>query len=455
MKPYRAGVAAFLILGTILFAFGLFLIGDRHKAFSHQMTLYTQLGNVNGLIPGAQVRVSGYEAGQIQQIDIPNQPDGKFRIKLHIDDKLKALIRADSMVTVETDGLVGDKFLLVHSGGDGASSIADGATLPSKEPVELSAIMQKVSGTIDQANATIGDVRGRLDGTLDAITRTVNNTNGIVTGIRQGHGPVGALLTDQQITNDLKGTMANTRQATANLQAVSVQAGQIVTDFQSRNLIGKADQSMDSIRDASAQVDQSTKQLNTTLSQALGPDPVGHTAGENLQGTLANVNLATSNMAEDTEALKHEFFFRGYFKKRGFYSLQDMTPEEYRDSAYFQDQGKARSWVKEEDAFVIDSGGRQMLTLKGQQQIDSFVGNEGPSIVNSPVVIEGYSKARTSSDQLIESRERAILVRDYIEKRFHLSSKNVGFIALQSNPPPATGKTSWGGACIVVLANLK
>ncbi len=455
MKPYRAAVAAFLILGTILFAVGLFLIGDQHKAFSHQLTLYTELGNVNGLIPGARVRVSGYEAGQIKQIDIPNHPSGKFRIQLHIDDKLKPLIRADSTVTVETDGLVGDKFLLVHNGGDGASEIADGATLPSREPVELSAIMQKVSGTIDQANATIGDVRGRLDGTLDAITRTVNNTNGIVSGIRQGHGPVGALLTDQQITNDLKGTMANTRQATANLEGVSVQAGQIVTDFQSRNLIGKADQSMDNIRDASAQLDQSTKQLNTTLSQALGPDPVGRTAGENLQGTLANVNVATSNMAEDTEALKHEFFFRGYFKKRGFYSLQDLTPEEYRNSTYIRDQGKARSWVKEEDAFVIDSGGRQLLTAAGEQQIDSFVGSEGPTIVNAPIVVEGYSKAQTSSDQLIESRERAILVRDYVEKRFHLSSKNVGYIALQSSPPPGAGKNSWGGACIVVLAKLK
>ena len=271
MKPFRAAVAAFVILGLILFGVGLFLIGDRHKAFSHQMTLYTDLANVNGLIPGAHVRVSGYDAGQITHIDIPNQPSGKFRLRLHIDDKLKPLIRADSLVTVETDGLVGDKFLLVHSGTDNASPVGDGSTLPGKEPVELSAIMQKVSGTIDQANTTIGDVRGRLDGTLDAITHTVNNTNGLVTGIREGHGPVGALLTDQQITNDLKGTMANTRQATANLEGVSVQASQMVTDLQSRDLVGKADQSMVNIRDASAQIDQSAQQLNTNLSQALDP----------------------------------------------------------------------------------------------------------------------------------------------------------------------------------------
>ncbi len=455
MKPYRAAVAAFVILGTILFGVGLFLIGDHHKAFSHRMTLYTEFANVNGLVPGAHVRVAGYEAGQIVQIGIPNQPSAKFRIELHIDDKLKTLIRTDSTVTVETEGLVGDKFLQVHNGTDSAGAVADGATLPGKEPVELSAIMQKVSGTIDQANATMGDVRVHLDTALDAVTHTVDNTNGIVTSIREGHGPIGALLTDQQITADLKGTMANTRQATANLEGVSVQAGQIVNDFQSRDLVGKADQSMDNIRDASAQIDQSSRQLNASLSQALGPDAGGRTAGENLQGTLTNVNLATGNMADDTEALKHEFFFRGYFKKRGFYSLQDLTPDEYRGSAYFRAQGKARAWVKQEDGFVTDSGRRQVLTATGQQQIDDFVGREGATIANSPIVVEGYSNAQTSADQLIESRERAILVRDYLEKRFHLSSKNVSYIALQSKPPETSGKSSWAGACIVVLAKPK
>ena len=455
MKPFRAAVAAFVILGLILFGVGLFLIGDHHKAFSHQMTLYTDLANVNGLIPGAHVRVSGYDAGQITHIDIPSQPSGKFRLRLHIDDKLKTLIRADSVVTVETDGLVGDKFLLVHSGTDNASAVGNGATLPGKEPVELSAIMQKVSGTVDQANATIGDVRGRLDGTLDAITHTVNNTNGIVTGIREGHGPVGALLTDQQITNDLKGTMANTRQATANLEGVSVQASQMVTDLQSRDLVGKADQSMINIRDASAQIDQSTQQLNTNLRQALGPDASGHTAGENLQGTLSNVNTATSNMADDTEALKHEFFFRGFFKKRGFYTLQDLTPDDYRSNTYFRTQARSRGWLQADDVFAADASGREILTPAGQQQIDAFVGKEGPTIMNSPIVVEGYSKAQAPFDQLIESRERAVLVRDYIEKRFHLSSKDVGMIALQSSPPPAAGKATWTGACILIMAKAK
>ena len=57
--------------------------------------------------------------------------------------------------------MVGDKCLLVHNGSDGASPVKEGATLPSREPVELSAILQKVNGTVDQANATLGDGRVR------------------------------------------------------------------------------------------------------------------------------------------------------------------------------------------------------------------------------------------------------------------------------------------------------
>ncbi len=455
MKPYRAAVAALVILGAVLFGLGLFLIGDQHKAFSRHMNLYTDLANVNGLIPGAHVRVSGYDAGQVSHIEIPNRPSGKFRLTLHIDERLKTLIRDDSVVTVETDGLVGEKFLLVHSGSESGQAIQNGATLKSKEPVELSAIMEKVSGTIDQANGTIGDVRSRVDGTLDAITKTVNNTNGIVTGIREGHGPVGALLTDQQITDDLKGSLANTRAATANLGVVSDQAKQIMSDFQSRNLAGKADQTVQNLRDASQQIDQSSQQLNTNLSEALGADAEGRTAGENLQGTLTNVNLATANMAEDTEALKHEFFFRGFFKKRGFYSLGDLTPDEYRNNAYIRSQGRARGWLKAEDAFGSGPNGRQILTPAGQEQIDAFAGKQGASLANAPIVIEGYSNAGAPSDQLIESRERAVLVRDYIKQRFHLTSKDVGFIALQSSPPPSAGMGTWTGACIVVFSKAR
>jgi phospholipid/cholesterol/gamma-HCH transport system substrate-binding protein len=118
MKINYAVVGVFVLSAVLLFSVGLFLIGNRHKAFSHHVDFSTKLNDVNGISPGSKVRVSGFEAGQVTRIEIPDQPSEKFRLKLHADDNLHNLIRDDSFVTVESDGLVGDKFLLIHEGRD-------------------------------------------------------------------------------------------------------------------------------------------------------------------------------------------------------------------------------------------------------------------------------------------------------------------------------------------------
>ena len=196
MKINYTVVGVFVLSAVLLFSVGLFLIGNRQKAFAHHVDFFTSLNDVNGISPGSKVRVSGFEAGQVTGIAIPDQPADKFRLKLQVDSKLHGLIRDDSFVTVESDGLVGDKFLMIHEGSDQAPEAAIGATLPAKEPIELSAVIAKATGVMDQANSAIGDIKVKVDGALNAITTTVNNTNALVTGVRSGNGTVGMLLTD-------------------------------------------------------------------------------------------------------------------------------------------------------------------------------------------------------------------------------------------------------------------
>src|SRR5258708_18739837 len=135
MKINYAVVGVFVLSAVLLFSVGLFLIGSRHKAFASHVDFFTKLNNVNGLSAGSKVRVSGFEAGQVTSIEIPDRPSAKFRLKLHVDQKLRNLIRDDSFVTVESDGLVGDKFLLVHEGSDHKQEAASRATLPPNETI--------------------------------------------------------------------------------------------------------------------------------------------------------------------------------------------------------------------------------------------------------------------------------------------------------------------------------
>jgi phospholipid/cholesterol/gamma-HCH transport system substrate-binding protein len=444
MKTNLAATGVFVISAVLLFGAGLFLIGDRQNAFSRHHDFYTQMSNVNGLAPGSKVRVSGFDAGEVTSLQIPDRPSGKFRIKLHVDKKLNNLVREDSVVSVESDGIVGDKFLLIHDGSDQSPEAKSGDTLPSKEPVEISAMLEKASGVLDQASATIGDVHIKLNLALDNANLALNNTNGILADARNGKGTVGMLLNDQATADQVKQVVANADQASANLNQASVQVKQIVADVQSRNLPAKMDDSLISLRHASAQI-------NDSLTEALGPDHFGTDAGGNIRDSLSNVNQATSNLADDTEALKHEFFFRGFFKKRGFYSLQGLTPEQYRSNAFFDRNSNYRTWLNGDD-FAKDAKGNEILSPAGRLMVAQVLGNLDDSAINQPMVIEGYSTQTSPVEQLVLSRAHMLLVAHYLELHFHLNSKNIGVMPLNATPPPSAGKSIWDGACIVILA---
>jgi phospholipid/cholesterol/gamma-HCH transport system substrate-binding protein len=215
------------------------------------------------------------------------------------------------------------------------------------------------------------------------------------------------------------------------------------------------DDTLASARDASQQIDQASQKVNVTLVDALGTDRSGENGAENIRETLSNVNLATANLADDTEALKHEFFFRGFFKKRGFYSLDELTPAQYRTNAYFQNVHNHRSWLSAADTFTLNSKATEVLSPAGEQQIDQIVGGMKDQIVDQPLVVEGYSSQVSPSGQVLLSRSRSLLVASYMEKRYHLRSQDIGVMSLNATPPSASSKSSWDGVCIMVLAENK
>ena len=68
---------------------------------------YTEFTNLSGLTTGAKVRVSGLDAGEVLTIDVPDSPAARFRLRFRIDAQLRALVRSDSVVTIDREGVVG------------------------------------------------------------------------------------------------------------------------------------------------------------------------------------------------------------------------------------------------------------------------------------------------------------------------------------------------------------
>lgn len=482
MKNRNVSVGLFVIGGLLLLSAGMFLIGDRRQAFGRHIEYYSEFVNLAGVSSGAKVRVGGMDAGEVVSIVVPSSPPSRFRVRWRIADRLRGLVRTDSMVTIETEGVVGGTYLAVRPGTSHGVPAHALATIPSTEPVELSEILTRGTGLLNDAQTMLNAVGGKLSSTLDTVNTTVSNVNDIAVGLKHGRGPAGMLLTDDKLAKQIRQTVStsassideilaglkagrgpagmllrdeavetqiraaltNVQQATANLAQASHQADALVSDLSSQQLPQKLGVAVDNLSDTA-------KQAHQMLSEIVQPDHQGVTAGANIRESLTNANAATLNLADDSEALKHNFLLRGFFRRRGYYNLDRLSPDQYRSDAAFTSDANYRAWLSTSELFVVSANGEEELSTGGKALLDRALTQDGDSIFESPIVIEGYCNGTQPAEQLRLSRIRANLVRQYLQSHFQLDSNNLGMVAMKNSPPSGTDRKTWDGICIVVL----
>ena len=451
MKNQNILVGIFVVVGLTLFSVGIFLVGDRHSAFARHVQFHTEFKDLNGLSKGSKVRVAGMDAGEVLEVGVPDSPSSRFRVQFEINEALHGLVRTNSVAVITTEGIVGGTYLLVRPGTANAAAAAPFATLPSQESVQMSEVFDKGVGLLNDTDATIKQLAGNLTGTLLGVNTTVGNVNDVVVGLKQGRGPAGMLLQDQQLAGQIRQTVANAQQASAALGHASGQADSLISDVKSRQLPAKVDETLTEARSATSNLNETSKQIKQTIAEVIGPDREGVSAGANISEALSNMSVATANLADDTEALKHSFFFRGFFRRRGYYNLNDMQAEKYRKDRVFVSPDNYRAWLSSTELFIRDSNGKEQLSAQGRHSLDSAIIQNGESAVDRAIVIEGYSNSVDQADQLSSSRIRAILVRQYLQSHFQLSAGDLGVVSMKNAPPEGLGHSPWDGVCVVVL----
>lgn len=452
MTNRNALVGLFVLGGVILFTVGVFFVGNRHEAFERHIQLYTELGNLSGLTNGSKVRVAGMDAGEIVGVQVPDSPSSRFRIKFQIDEKLRGLVRTDSIVTVATEGVVGGTYLLIRPGSKDAQRAAPFTTLPSQEPVDMSKLLERGVGLLNDADVTVKQVGTRIGLALDGITTAVGNADDLIVGLKQGRGPAGMILQDQGLATQIRQVVANVHQATGDLDHASHQADALISDFQSRHLPAKVEDTMGVVKDAASNIDEGAQKIQLTIAEAVGADRNGVTASANISQSLSNMNTVTANMADDTEALKHNFFFRGFFHHRGYYNLDHINPDQYSKDHVFTDPANYRAWLLAIDLFKKDDKGVESLSSEGEKKLKAAIAQYGESVVQRPIVIEGYSTASDPADQISMSRHRAFLVRQYLQTHFQLDGAKLGMVSMKKSPIESRVLDPLSdGVCIVIL----
>lgn len=461
-KSRAIKVGLFLICGIVLFAAGLFMIGNREQLFAHHYDIYTEFANVDTIVSGAKIRVSGMDAGQVSNISIPKDPSGKFRLQLKVDDKFRDIIREDSVASIETEGMVGNKFVSIKKGTNDSPDCKAGCTLPSEEPVNIGNLMKKGGDLVQTAQNTITDIQHHVDTTIEHVDGTIvamrgnveriasngahitNTVNGLVAGVSQGHGTVGKLLTDGQMANNVSATIAQAKQASTNIEQATAKANDMVAEIQRRDL--------PDVHQTVANARDTTAEIKGAVTDFVKNGPLDQNTGETLKETIDDAHRATRNLASDTEAVKHNFFLRGFFHKRGFYNLTQFNPSEYASSEFVKRPAK-RIWLSAGDLFTNSPVGTPQLTAQGRSAVDQAISQIADELPNNPIMIEGYADSGSSAQRYLAASQRAADVKQYLESRFHLNPDLLGTIALDDKPPKGAGMESWNGVCLTLVVS--
>ncbi len=310
-QKFRLGL--FVIIGTILFVAGVYLIGQRQDMFKKTFTISSYFQNVSGLQKGNNVRYAGIDIGTVKDIVMIN--DSTIKIDMNIDEKIIIHIKKDAIATISSDGLVGNMIVNIVPGKGTAAIISNGDTIESYSKIGADDILSTLS--VSSENAAI------LTSDLLKIT----------TAMLEGKGTVGLLLNDTIMAKDLKQSVTNLRLATRSATNTINELNTIITSLKTnddtvlgmlmndtisgmklKNIIGHLETS-------SLEIDNVLSNINTVVDDFNTSDGAYNyilkdtSLVNSLKSTLKNINEGTDKFNQNMEALKHNALTRGYFKK--------------------------------------------------------------------------------------------------------------------------------------------
>jgi phospholipid/cholesterol/gamma-HCH transport system substrate-binding protein len=149
-RQMQLRIGALVLVGIVLFIGFVLSIGQRSTLFEQHYSLWTSFASTEGLVVGSPVRLAGVTVGNVTRIDFGrNARDRRIAITLAVERRVQDRVRADSVASIGTIGLVGDKVLDITVGSYDSPVLQPGAQLASVDPLDYSLLLQKGDRILD------------------------------------------------------------------------------------------------------------------------------------------------------------------------------------------------------------------------------------------------------------------------------------------------------------------
>ncbi|RAJ22596.1 MlaD family protein [Pedobacter cryoconitis] len=313
-KANNIKLGAFVLSALVLMIFAFFIIGKNNNIFGNDFRLKVQFSNLNGLTKGNNVLFSGLQAGTVKEVELIN--DSTIEVTMQINSKVKSFIHKNALAAVGTEGLMGNKVVNISPVKGISKKVEEGDLLKVKNTANMDEIIAKLSKTNDNVAIISEVLKGtvlridssailklindqsigiNLKASLKNIYKTTSNANEMTIGlnhlvndIKKGKGTAGLLLTDTSMASTLKDAIVQIKAAGVNANQMTNQMNTMVKDLNHELTNGKGP-------------------LNRLLKDSL--------TAKNISLTIENLQKGTDGFNQNMEALKHNFLFRGYFRK--------------------------------------------------------------------------------------------------------------------------------------------
>lgn len=305
----------FVLTGLVLLILTLYMLGKNRNLFGARFELKTRFEDVNGLVPGNNVRYSGIDIGSVSGVAILN--DTVIEVTMSIDKKMKDIIRSNAVAGLGSDGLIGNRVVNISPGAGEAPLVSGGEVLRSREEISTQGMLQ----TLNRTNENIAVITEELRQTVHRINTSAQ---------------LAELLEDRSIAANLKASLVHLHETTekasdlmsaANetLSLASQGEGTLATLLTDTSLAAELKQAVRKIKTVESgaerladDLDAIARSVDKDLNSGSGPvnalmkDSV---MAERLRRTLEHVEEGTAAFNLNMEAMRHNFLFRGYFKK--------------------------------------------------------------------------------------------------------------------------------------------
>lgn len=305
----------FVLAGLLFLIIMLYMIGKDQNLFGSTFVLKTRFENVQGLVPGNNVRYAGIEVGTVRRIQILN--DTLVEVIMMVQNKMKPFIRNNAVTTIGTDGLMGNKVINIVAARKEAAAVSEDDVLASRPSIDSDEMLR----TLNKTNRDIAVVAENLKTTV----LRINNSKALW-----------KLLNDEGVPDDIRTAASQVKLATVRAAGMMTDLNNVVADIKDgKGSLGrivrdtvlaiKLDEAIDRINGLGEDAGKLAEILNETVSGLQqdvnhGKGPVNALLKDSaivvkLNNSLDNIEKGTDAFNQNMEALKHNFLFRGYFRK--------------------------------------------------------------------------------------------------------------------------------------------